>query len=235
MAVGNGFVSSTRRSGSSLNKTLLSGSFLVTLFLLFQISREIPASFHLADYLVQDDASIPKNLLTTVSTIGGWDPTNPLGVPRGKAENLPSIRAEDDKRDVDGLEVDLGNISPEVWKHMVTKLGVKSVLDVGCGRGISSLWFYRHGLDVLCVESSHDAVASTVLPDPKNQLVEHDFSRGPWWPEQTYSACWVVDFLEHVSYVQPLIQVLLYFAKEMRLTFTMQSFCFSGYSISSTF
>ena len=39
----------------------------------------------------------------------------------------------------------------------------------------------------------------TLLPDPANQVTEHDFSRGPWWPKETYDAAWAVEFLEHVG------------------------------------
>lgn len=146
-----------------------------------------------------------------------WDPLNPLGIPSGEAEALPSIRVEvesdesvDERRKIYGgkgdkahlggfTEIDTMGISPRVWKHMITDIGVHSVLDVGCGRGISTSWFHTHGCDVLCAEGSHDAVLNTVLPDPENQVVEHDFSRGPWWPEKTYDAVWAVEFLEHVG------------------------------------
>ena len=52
---------------------------------------------------------------------------------------------------------------------------------------------------MICAEGSHDAIERTVLPDPAKQVVEHDFSRGPWWPEKTYDAAWSVEFLEHVG------------------------------------
>ena len=75
----------------------------------------------------------------------------------------------------------------------MTWLGVKSLVDVGCGRGISTSWFILHGLKyVVCVEGSHDAVSTSLLAGLKNvpegaeyAIVEHDFSRGPWWPEKT--------------------------------------------------
>jgi hypothetical protein len=132
--------------------------------------------------------------------------------PMGKAVALPSVRVEKtsvesesiyggigDKPHLGGFtDLDHEGVSPAVWKWMVTYLGVQSVLDVGCGRGISTSWFYFHGVDVLCVEGSHHAVESTVLPDP-GLIVEHDFSRGPWWPDKTYDAIWCVEFLEHVS------------------------------------
>jgi len=144
-----------------------------------------------------------------------WDPkVNPLAIPKGKAENLPSVRIENreldkkrrkyggagDKQHLGGFgELDKGGISPGLWKHMIEDYGVQSFLDVGCGRGFSTSWFAMHGVDVMCVEGSHDAIERTVLPDPENQLVEHDFSRGPWWPEKTYDVAWSVEFLEHVN------------------------------------
>jgi hypothetical protein len=96
-------------------------------------------------------------------------------------------------------DIDVHGISPALWKDMISYYGVKSLLDVGCGRGISTTWFVTHGVEALCVEGSHDARQKTMLPDPDSQMVEHDFSRGPWWPEKTYDAIWCVEFLEHVG------------------------------------
>ena len=31
------------------------------------------------------------------------------------------------------------------------------------------------------------------------RVIEHDFSRGPWWPSETYDVAWSVEFLEHVG------------------------------------
>ncbi len=125
---------------------------------------------------------------------------------------LPSVRIPKDAFKSDRIYGGLGDkphlggftdldhhgVSPAAWKWMVTDVGVHSLLDVGCGRGISTSWFYFHGVDVQCVEGSHDAIENTVMPDP-SRIVEHDFSRGPWWPEKTYDAVWCVEFLEHVS------------------------------------
>jgi hypothetical protein len=142
---------------------------------------------------------------------------NPFDVPLGQAINLPSVRHEDtkedlkreehgvvyggkgDKKHLGGFtEIDLHGISPAVWKHLVEKWTVQSILDVGCGRGTSTSWFYTHGLRTQCVEGSHDAIEQSMVPD-KSLIVEHDFSRGPWWPEETFDAVWSVEFLEHVN------------------------------------
>lgn len=88
---------------------------------------------------------------------------------------------------------------------MITNIGVKSLLDVGCGKGVSTSWFVLHGLEfVQCVEGSHDAVSHTIVPnitdtDERVTVVEHDFSRGPWWPDRTVDAAWAVEFTEHVG------------------------------------
>ena len=68
---------------------------------------------------------------------------------------------------------------------MIEKLGVKSLVEVGCGRGMSSLWFHLHGVKTQCVEGSHDAVEKNLLKiqyetADENLVYEHDFSRGPW-------------------------------------------------------
>jgi SAM-dependent methyltransferase len=147
-----------------------------------------------------------------------WDPfRNPLEIPPGQAPNLPSIRVSEEKVDkyrrkntkyggqgdmqhLGGFtEYDGAGVSPSVWQAMMEDLGVHSVLDVGCGRGTSTTWFWKQGVRVLCVEGSHDAIQHTILPDPATQVVEHDFARGPWWPNDTYDAVWSVEFLEHIS------------------------------------
>jgi SAM-dependent methyltransferase len=147
-----------------------------------------------------------------------WDPfRNPLEIPPGQAPNLPSIRVSEakvdkyrtkntkyggfgDKQHLGGFtEYDGAGVSPSVWQGMMELVGVHSLLDVGCGRGTSTTWFWKQGVRVLCVEGSHDAIQHTILPEPATQVVEHDFSRGPWWPNDTYDAVWCVEFLEHIS------------------------------------
>lgn len=142
-----------------------------------------------------------------------WKPT------RGKAVALPSVRisgAEEaevakkrltggtqyggagDKGHLGGFtDFDENGVSPTLWSAMMKDLTVKSFLDIGCGRGISTTYFLTHGADVLCAEGSHDAVEHSLLP--KERIVEHDFTRGPWWPEKTYDVVWSVEFLEHVA------------------------------------
>lgn len=118
--------------------------------------------------------------------------------------------------------VDPMGISPRVWTDMMEYFGVKSVLDVGCGRGVSTSWFFMQGVNVQCVEGSGHALQHSLLPalvpeesyasktasasnqqhhvmTKENIAVQHDFSLGPWWPEKTVDAVWCVELLEHVG------------------------------------
>ena len=120
--------------------------------------------------------------------------------------NLPSVRLsqEEEKKAASkrkiyggvGDKLHLGGftqrdqmgISENLWNWMMGPLAVKSMLDIGCGKGVSTEYFHRHGAQVLCVEGSHDAITQSLLP--AENVVEHDFSRGPWWPENTYDIAW---------------------------------------------
>jgi len=138
-----------------------------------------------------------------------------IGIPEGEGQALPSIRITEeetklikrdnyggagDKKHLGGFtDIDVAGLTPTLWKDMVTYMGIHSIMDVGCGRGISTSWFLTHGLDVHCVEGSHDAVEKSIVPNKEDVYTEHDFSRGPWWPKKTYDAVWCVEFLEHVG------------------------------------
>ena len=188
---------------------------LIKLLLIAILLVLLKQELHLASTLEVPSSSQDISTLPPPATMTAWDPkVNPLAIPPGKAQNLPSIRQEDasldkkrrkyggrgDKQHLGGFaEIDPGGINPALWKHMVEDYGVHSLLDIGCGRGFSTSWFHFHGVDVLCADGSHDAVERSVLPNVTQQVVEHDFSRGPWWPEKTYDVAWSVEFLEHVS------------------------------------
>jgi len=201
------------RHGNSANSWQVSiWIFILTNLLIVQVNfRRNPREKYLRTFDSSDYSSTVTTPIGSSILIG-----YPLVPNEGKAVALPSIRinqmeernnpkrdgygGQGDKKHLGGFtDIDFSGISPATWKFMITFFGIKSVMDVGCGRGISSAWFFFHGVDTLCLEGSHDAVLKTVLPHPAKQIVEHDFSRGPWWPTDTYDAVWCVEFLEHVG------------------------------------
>lgn len=110
-------------------------------------------------------------------------------------------------------------LSDNVFNWMLGPLGIKSVIDVGCGKGVSTSEFKKKGAHVLCVEGSHDATSQSLLP--AHEVVEHDFARGPWWPSETFDAAWSVEFLEHVG--RPYMQNYLPIFKKAALLFVTSS------------
>jgi len=162
------------------------------------------------------DGSARERVGPQIKSLRVQSPSVLFELPKGEAVALPSLRVQEninrkssgvvyggegDAKHLGGFtDIDVHGISPAVWKHMISYFGVKSILDVGCGRGISTSWFDLHGVDTICVEGSHDAIVKTMIPNANpSKLIEHDFSRGPWWPARTVDAVWCVEFLEHVG------------------------------------
>jgi SAM-dependent methyltransferase len=85
---------------------------------------------------------------------------------------------------------------PEVWKDVIDKYGVKSVLDVGCGYGYSTAWFEQQGLKAFGIEGS-DGIVFNAVTDAVHCF---DFRNGKpnnlEWPESDLA--WCSEFLEHV-------------------------------------
>jgi SAM-dependent methyltransferase len=86
---------------------------------------------------------------------------------------------------------------PKMWKYLANTLGVRSVVDVGCGFGFHTKYFKEIlGCDVLGVEGSSKVVDICLLP---NDIVCHDYNNGSYVPKKTYDMCWCIEFVEHVE------------------------------------
>jgi hypothetical protein len=207
----------TLRAAFMIVAMVISSLSIVTLFLVASAVILAPASFVRAfsegilfshPPTIASSASASASALPSTSYM--WDPS--IYIPRGQPPNLPPLAAQGEAgskpREIYGgkgdakhlggfTEFDSMGVCPTTWTKMITEYGINSVMDVGCGRGISARWFYEHNVSVLCVEGSRDAVAKSFLA-PGN-IINHDYSRGPWWPAETYDAVWSVEFVEHVS------------------------------------
>ena len=152
--------------------------------------QSVPSTSYRRKALAQlDDLSAPSPPAIKGIKTSKLDPENDYKFYGGKG----------DKPHLGGFTYvpDHKGVSHNLWKFMLGELAIKSLVDLGCGMGVSTSWFLQHGVDVLCVEGSSDAIKHTRLP--LNKIVEHDFTLGPWWPGKTYDAVWCVEFLEHVG------------------------------------
>ena len=148
------------------------------------MSGWVPASLH----PITGRPASPRNLPSVLGPVAN----NSILRKRG------SYQGGSDAMHLGGFtDLDVDGLSPRVWRYMMQNLTVKSVIDVGCGKGISTSWFKAHGARVQCVEGSSEAVKNSRLPP--ELVVEHDFSQGSWWPNRTFDAAWSVEFTEHVG------------------------------------
>ncbi len=87
---------------------------------------------------------------------------------------------------------------PDIWGWVCLQFDIRSVLDIGCGMGTNLSWFSEYGFEVLGVEGHPNAVAQSLVPQ---RTVLHDFTKGPWRPEQKFDLCLCTEFAEHVEAV----------------------------------
>lgn len=85
---------------------------------------------------------------------------------------------------------DAGSYSPELWAWLLRYRKVRSVIDVGCGEGHELAWFRDQGCRVLGVEG---------IPQDDSDIVQHDYTQGPYRPRHRFDLCWSCEFVEHVE------------------------------------
>jgi 2-polyprenyl-3-methyl-5-hydroxy-6-metoxy-1,4-benzoquinol methylase len=131
--------------------------------------------------------------------INSISPPSQKGIKPEKIIQNRQYGGKGDKPHLGGFtyKIDTDGVSTNLWRFIIGQLAVRSLVDLGCGMGVSSSFFLSQGVDVLCVEGSSDAISRSRMP--KDRIVEHDFSLGPWWPSATYDAVWSVEFVEHVG------------------------------------
>jgi SAM-dependent methyltransferase len=85
---------------------------------------------------------------------------------------------------------------PDLWRDVIDRYGVKTVLDVGCGFGYSTNWFDNEGLDAHGLEGSEKIVETAMSAS----VDVHDFRTGkPGFLRDSYDLGWCSEFLEHVK------------------------------------
>lgn len=87
--------------------------------------------------------------------------------------------------------------SPELWNWIINKFNIKSVLDIGCGSGYSSLYFKNLGCEVLGVDGLEENINE--LNNKGVNGIINDYQIGPANIVAKYDLCWCCEFVEHVK------------------------------------
>jgi len=95
------------------------------------------------------------------------------------------------------LEGDGGTYYPVMWEHLINIFNIKSVLDIGCGRGFSTRFFKSLGCKITGIDGSINAKKLTLLDSDEFYL--HDYSKGETDISESYDLCWTCEFVEHVD------------------------------------
>lgn len=86
---------------------------------------------------------------------------------------------------------------PSLWDWMVKTLGVKTVLDVGCGQGHALKEFVRFGCQVCGIDGLRSNVDDCNASGCKAFV--HDLTQGPWTCDPRVDLVWCCELVEHIE------------------------------------
>lgn len=87
---------------------------------------------------------------------------------------------------------DVQSFCPRLWRYIVERFGVQSMLDVGCGEGHAVLFFRRLGVIAHGIDGTMINVQRAITP-----IALHDLTKGPY----TYPCdlVWSCEVAEHID------------------------------------
>jgi SAM-dependent methyltransferase len=119
---------------------------------------------------------------------------------------MPLIGVYDDKRlDLGGNyhHGDNQSFTPVLWKYLVERFCIRSVLDLGCGEGHSVSYFHRLGIVAHGIDGLRLNVERAIFP-----IAWHDLTIGPYYMPVDLVNC--IEVVEHIEekYVGNLLDTL---------------------------
>jgi SAM-dependent methyltransferase len=81
---------------------------------------------------------------------------------------------------------------PVLWRYVIERFGIRSVLDVGCGEGHAVAFFHRLGVHAHGIDGLRLNVTRSVIP-----VALHDLTTGPYFMPVDLVNC--VEVAEHLE------------------------------------
>ena len=118
------------------------------------------------------------------------------------------MNARKDSTFTSGVDLMMCSLLPtKVLNIIISELKPKSVLDVGCGTGMSLGFFLQNGIDAIGIENSDFAIKNSSV---KNYIVKHNLNK-TYVSERMYDLVWCFEVIEHIhpkfeaSFLQTLV------------------------------
>jgi hypothetical protein len=87
---------------------------------------------------------------------------------------------------------DIHTSCPVLWRYLVERFGLSSMLDVGCGEGHAVKFFHNMGLYAFGIDGLPDNVHNAVAP-----IALHDLLKGPFF--LPVDLVWSCEVAEHID------------------------------------
>lgn len=85
---------------------------------------------------------------------------------------------------------------PHMWKFLINDKKIKSVIEIGCGRGITLKIFKDLNCKILGIEGCTKAIKENLFP---NNVKQFDFTKHQVIPQKKYDLGVAIEFVEHVE------------------------------------
>jgi hypothetical protein len=107
---------------------------------------------------------------------------------------LPDLVTDPIRGDLGGniRHGDIHTWCPALWRYLVERFGIRSVLDVGCGEGHAVLFFHRLGLFAHGIDGLALNVARAVVP-----IAQHDLTASRYI--MPVDLVWSCEVAEHID------------------------------------
>lgn len=93
--------------------------------------------------------------------------------------------------------------APGVWRYMTERFALRTLLDLGSGRGHAAKWFFDHGVQTVAMDAEPINVNTAFYP-----TVQHDLRNGPFiCPVDAVHCQEVVEHIEQ-EYLMHLLHTL---------------------------
>jgi SAM-dependent methyltransferase len=95
----------------------------------------------------------------------------------------------------------------KVLNIIISELKPKSILDVGCGTGMSLSFFLKNGIDAIGLENSDSAIKNSSV---RNYIVKHNLNK-TYVSKRMFDLVWCFEVIEHIhpkfeaSFLQTLV------------------------------